>query len=64
MTIKTEALARLLFPDEYHEGDCRAEVGREGQPCRLCAEANRQWAERVETVRHAVETVYGRGMKQ
>lgn len=39
------ALAKLLFPDDIHEGDC---------PCCLCAEANNIWQARVEQVAQAL----------
>lgn len=47
--------AFLLFADQATDGsDCRAEIGREGEPCRVCAERNDQWAERVREVRLAM----------
>lgn len=47
--------ARELFPDDYADGtDCRAEIGKEGEPCSACAENNRRWNERVEQVRAAM----------
>lgn len=47
--------ARALFPDEVADGsDCRAEVGREGEPCRSCAARNTAWIERVREVRAAM----------
>lgn len=49
-------IAALLFPDEVADGkDCRAEVGREGEPCRLCAERNENWEKRVAQVRESVK---------
>lgn len=49
------AVAKALFPDEAANGtDCRAEIGREGEPCRACADANAQWVERVRQVRQAM----------
>lgn len=48
-------VAVRLFPDESTDGsDCRAEVGREGQPCRACESRNAQWAARVTQVRRAM----------
>jgi hypothetical protein len=48
-------VASALFPDEIADGgDCRAEVGREGQPCQVCAERNAQWSNRVRQVRFAM----------
>jgi hypothetical protein len=47
--------ARLLFPDEVADGsDCRAEIGREGEPCRSCAARNAAWVARVREVRAAL----------
>lgn len=48
-------VARALFPDEIATGaDCRAEIGREGEPCRACADNNAQWIHRVREVRAAM----------
>lgn len=48
-------VAYRLFPDEATDGsDCRAEIGREGEPCRACAARNENWAERVTQVRRAM----------
>lgn len=48
-------VASALFPDEVADGsDCRAEVGREGEPCRACAARNAAWADRVREVRRAM----------
>jgi hypothetical protein len=34
-------VAARLFPDDVTDGtDCKAEIGREGLPCRNCARAN------------------------
>ena len=47
--------AARLFPDMVADGkDCRAEFGREGQPCRICAERNKAWAAKVTEVRRAM----------
>ena len=47
--------AARLFPDEVATGtDCRAEIGREGEPCRACACANRQWLRRIAETRLAM----------
>lgn len=55
---RAEALARRLFPDDYHDGsDCRAEVGREGQPCRACAERAEAWQARLAQVRTSLTEV-------
>jgi len=49
------AVASALFPDEVTDGtDCRSEVGREGAPCRFCAEKNEAWTSRVREVRKAM----------
>lgn len=51
-----ERIARRLFPDDIHDGhDCRAEIGRGGQPCRICANLAERWTARIESVRAAVE---------
>ena len=57
------AVARALFADEITDGsDCRAEIGREGEPCRACAARNEAWAERVAQVRRAmIASFSGRG---
>lgn len=48
-------VARKLFAEEIADGsDCRAEIGREGEPCRLCAERNELWTNRVREVRAAM----------
>lgn len=48
-------VAYRLFPDEATDGsDCRAEVGREGEPCRACASRNGAWAARVRETRLAM----------
>lgn len=49
------AVAAKLFPDEVADGsDCRAEVDREGIPCRVCAERNKAWEDRVRQTRLAM----------
>lgn len=48
-------VAARLFPDEVADGsDCRAEVGREGSPCRACESRNAAWIARVREVRAAM----------
>lgn len=48
-------VASSLYADEATDGsDCRAEVGREGEPCRICESRNDQWASRVRAVRWAM----------
>lgn len=48
-------VARALYPDEVADGsDCRAEIGREGEPCRACAARNAEWVARVREVRKAM----------
>lgn len=55
---RVAALARRLFPDDYHDGsDCRAEVGREGQPCRVCAGRFADWQARVVEVGASLKEV-------
>jgi hypothetical protein len=57
MVTESRALhvARSLFPDDYSDGgDCRAEHGREGEPCRICAARNEAWQARVNEVRAAM----------
>lgn len=47
--------ASILYADEVTDGsDCRAEIGREGKPCRICESRNDQWASRVRAVRWAM----------
>lgn len=56
-TAKAERVALALFPDDFHDGsDCRAEIGREGQPCRACAEKTERWQERIRSVSAALTT--------
>lgn len=51
--------ARLLFPDDYHDGsDCRNEYGREGLPCRYCAEQRSNWLARVDQTRSAIKAAF------
>jgi len=52
-----ERVAALIWPEKaFVLGmDCRAEIGREGEPCRICAEADTLWRVRVERVRDALE---------
>lgn len=60
---RAETVARALFPDDYHDGtDCRAEIGREGQPCSICAMQREAWLERVAKVREAVKEACGGGL--
>lgn len=56
VTVKrAEYVARSLFPYEFADGgDCRAEHGREGQSCRICADRNARWQDRVASVRDAM----------
>jgi hypothetical protein len=49
------AVSLQLFREDATNGsDCRAEIGREGEPCRSCAAANERWADRVRSVRLAM----------
>lgn len=46
---RTERIALRLFPDDYFDGhDCRSEIGREGQPCRICADNLERWTGRIQ----------------
>lgn len=48
-------VAYRLFADEATDGsDCRQEIGRIGEPCRVCASRNEAWSERVRQVRLAM----------
>lgn len=52
-------VASKLFPDDMADGtDCRKETGREGEPCRVCAARNEQWAARVRQVRQAMISAF------
>jgi hypothetical protein len=56
---RAHAAAATLYPEEVTDGsDCRAEVGREGEPCRACAAANERWTERVRQVRAAMMAAF------
>jgi hypothetical protein len=53
------AVATLLFPNEVaDDSDCRKEVGREGQPCMICAEKNEQWQRRIGETMDALRSVF------
>lgn len=53
---QAQAIARRLFPDLFSDGsDCKAEIGREGLPCRACAEKNLTWLQCVADVKLAIE---------
>ena len=58
MTLSRETAERIalrLYPDDFHDGhDCKAEHGREGQPCRVCADNRQTWLDRVAAVLEAV----------
>lgn len=47
-------VAAALFPEAVPGPDCMAEVGREGQPCRICAAQAADFADKVEEVRVAL----------
>lgn len=52
---KAERVALALFPDDYHDGhDCRSEIDRVGESCRVCADNFATWRNRVESVRLAL----------
>lgn len=49
------AVASDLFPSEVATGeDCQEELGREGDPCRICRDRNQQWTRRVAAVRRSM----------
>lgn len=53
------AVASALYPFEFADGgDCRAEHGREGQPCSACAYRNEEWKTRVREVRAAMHKAF------
>lgn len=44
-----------LFPDDVHNGsDCRNEIGREGQRCRICEEHYQRWINTQKRVQDAI----------
>lgn len=48
MRERAEVMARKLFPDDIADNsDCHNEHGREGEPCRICAEKNLLWRQRI-----------------
>lgn len=47
-------VARSLFAEDFHEGDCKNYYETPGKPCPICAERNEQWANRIKTVRTAM----------
>ena len=52
---RAERTAAHLFADEVADGsDCRAEIGREGLPCAVCAARNADWLARVASTRKAM----------
>lgn len=51
-----EQVARSLFPDAYHDGNnCYAEIGREGEPCRLCIARHAEWLDVLKRVHRAMK---------
>lgn len=52
-------VARKLFPEDFHEGDCLSEIGREGQPCTMCAAANTAWQGRIKQTRATLFGAFG-----
>jgi len=52
-------VARALFAEDYHDGDCRAEHGRVGFPCQSCAYLNAVWSDRLASVRRAMLDSFG-----
>ena len=52
---RADRVARALTGErERPTVDCRAEIGREGLPCRICAEHNERWRAYVDKVRAAM----------
>lgn len=53
-------VARELFPNDYfpRDADCMSEVGREGLPCRVCAEDRRRWRSLVGKTRLAMKQAF------
>ena len=51
---KVEALSMRLFPDDFHKGNCRKEIGREGKTCRICDDRNKAWNDRLWQVYNAL----------
>ena len=56
---RVKHVARRLFASDEHEGDCRNEIGREGQPCSICAAMNATWAKRLDATRRAMFEAFG-----
>ena len=53
---QAEAIAKRLFPDLISDGsDCKAEIGREGLPCRPCQEKNEAWTHCLELVKTTID---------
>ena len=51
---RATTVARQLFPEASPVEDCKAEIGREGQPCRICAAHNAEWSAIVTRTREAM----------
>jgi hypothetical protein len=56
---RVKLVATRLFPDDEHDGDCKSEVGRIGEPCRVCAMRNLVWKGRLYSVRRAMFEAFG-----
>ena len=55
---QVEHVARALFPEDYHDGsDCRGEIGKEGEPCGVCAGQIKAWRHRKAEVKLALESM-------
>jgi hypothetical protein len=55
---KIEEIAKRLFPDDVSSmADCQGEIGRVGQPCRVCQDNNRVWSERLDQVKMVLTEV-------
>ena len=57
-------VAISLFPDDFHEGDCKNEHGRIGEPCSICAEQNAVWKGKLMAVRRAMFEAFGHNPDQ
>jgi hypothetical protein len=57
---RAEIVARelALAVEIPRDGDCLAEVGREGLPCRLCARNRMEWRAAVGRVRLALKKAF------
>lgn len=56
---RVKLVTRRLFPEDEHDGDCKSQVGREGEPCLVCAVQNGVWKGRLTSVRRAMFEAFG-----